>query len=64
MTKRFSLTLTIFIFLSLSLLIQDCLATQWARTYGDAFMEMAASIQQTTDGGYIVAGYYCRTVIC
>jgi hypothetical protein len=56
MTKRFSLTLTIFICLSLSLLIQDCLATQWARTYGGDSMDAALSAQQTSDGGYIVAG--------
>ncbi len=55
MTKRFSLTLTIFIFFSSSLLMQDCFATQWARTYGGASSEYALSVQQTIDG-YILGG--------
>ena len=29
----------------------------WTRTYGGNHIECARSIQQTTDGGYIVAGY-------
>ncbi len=29
---------------------------QWQNTYGDIFVDAAYSIQQTTDGGYIVAG--------
>ncbi len=57
MTRRFSLTLAIFIFLSLSLLSKDCLATQWARTYGGSDYDFASSIKQTTDGGFIVVGY-------
>ena len=31
--------------------------TQWSATYGTADIEVANSVQQTTDGGYIVAGY-------
>jgi uncharacterized delta-60 repeat protein len=30
---------------------------QWAKTYGGAHWEEARSVQQTTDGGYIVAGF-------
>jgi len=30
---------------------------QWAKTYGGANMDYASSVQQTSDGGYIVAGY-------
>jgi uncharacterized delta-60 repeat protein len=30
---------------------------QWAKTYGGASDEYASSVQQTSDGGYIVAGY-------
>jgi len=30
---------------------------QWAKTYGGASWEYASSAQQTSDGGYIVAGY-------
>jgi len=30
---------------------------QWAKTYGGTDDEFASSVQQTSDGGYIVAGY-------
>jgi hypothetical protein len=30
---------------------------QWAKTYGGTGLEWASSVQQTSDGGYIVAGY-------
>jgi hypothetical protein len=33
--------------------------TLWTRTYGGALDECAYSVQQTTDGGYIVAGVTC-----
>jgi hypothetical protein len=33
-------------------------AVQWARALGGAGDEVATSIEQTNDGGYIVAGYY------
>jgi len=33
------------------------LATSFAKTYGGADWELAYSVQQTSDGGYIVAGY-------
>jgi len=29
---------------------------QWAKTYGGAYWDFASSVQQTSDGGYIVAG--------
>ena len=29
----------------------------WSRTYGGSGYDVASSVQQTTDGGYIVAGY-------
>lgn len=31
--------------------------TLWTRTYGGSTMSGGASIQQTTDGGYVIAGY-------
>jgi hypothetical protein len=30
---------------------------QWAKTYGGTYSDYAYSVQQTSDGGYIVAGY-------
>jgi hypothetical protein len=30
---------------------------QWAKTYGRTYADYASSVQQTSDGGYIVAGY-------
>jgi hypothetical protein len=30
---------------------------EWQKTYGGSFDDQASSIRQTTDGGYIVAGY-------
>ncbi len=30
---------------------------QWAKTYGGIYSDYAYSVQQTSDGGYIVAGY-------
>ncbi|KPJ55609.1 MAG: hypothetical protein AMJ42_06570, partial [Deltaproteobacteria bacterium DG_8] len=32
-------------------------AKHWSKTYGGSDFDLATSIQQTQDGGYIVAGY-------
>jgi hypothetical protein len=34
-----------------------CGDTLWTRTYGGVYNDWASSVQQTDDGGYIVAGY-------
>ena len=31
-------------------------ASQWAKTYGGSYDDWIQSIQQTSDGGYVVAG--------
>jgi hypothetical protein len=31
--------------------------TQWTRTYGGAGNDVGCSVQQTSDGGYVIAGY-------
>ena len=48
--------LSIFIFTSAA--ISECSAPdiEWARSYGGTEVDQAYAIQQTTDGGYIVAG--------
>ena len=35
----------------------DVKSDTWARTYGSALFDIAYSVQQTQDGGYIIAGY-------
>lgn len=36
--------------------LNSCLGIQWQKSYGGSLEDEAYSIQQTTDGGYIVAG--------
>ncbi len=45
-----------FAFLGISMFIAQPSYAQWAATYGGNFSDWASSIQQTSDGGYIVAG--------
>jgi len=51
--KKFILAVLIILILSAFM----SLHAQWARTYGERGNDVANSIQQTIDGGYIVAGY-------
>ena len=53
MKKITYLAFTIFITFS----AQDCFATQWEKTYGGGNDESANFVQQTSDGGFIMAGY-------
>ena len=46
-----------FIAICLSCFSVIALQGQWARTYGGSNDNVAFSVQQTTDGGYIAAGY-------
>ncbi len=51
MKKIFFISISLFIYTSFI-----SLNAQWARTYGGDNIDIAHSIQQTSDGGYIVAG--------
>ena len=54
MEKLFSILASTFLFANLLFAQPD---TLWTKTYGGIFDDGAASVQQTTDGGYIVAGW-------
>jgi hypothetical protein len=53
---KFRLGFLILLF-SLVLLPVSALASTWAKTYGGSDDDCATSIQETSDGGFIVAGY-------
>ena len=51
-------TLTVFVLLSVaSLAVAQPPDTLWTRTYGGGDWDCAYSVQQTADGGYVVAGH-------
>jgi uncharacterized repeat protein (TIGR02543 family) len=54
--KRFISVISVFLFF-LASFAAVLNAQWWARTYGGSYGEWGESIQQTADGGYIVAGY-------
>jgi len=54
MNKKLSVLVSLCFFIILSFVP---LNGQWARTYGGSDDDYACSIQQTSDGGYIIAGY-------
>ena len=45
------------------LAVNKAYAYQWAETFGGTAGDIANSVQQTADGGYIVAGYCAMTRI-
>jgi hypothetical protein len=51
----------IFFFCSMFICKAQAPAIQWEKTFGSTYDEQATCTQQTTDGGYIVAGYADRT---
>ena len=53
--KKIKGIMTIMVILIILLSVNSC-APKWAKTYGGTDDERASSIQQTADGGYIVAG--------
>ena len=55
--KSFSLILLLVCLLSVPSFAQPNPETLWTRTYGGSGDDEAYSVQQTADGGYIVAGY-------
>ena len=54
--KYFIFTFILVLF-STSLLSQNPPDTLWTRTFGGSDIDQATTVQQTIDGGYIVAGY-------
>ena len=60
-TRKFRLALSALVLLILSLLLTPAMTWAqifyWAKSYGGAGSDGATSIQQTTDGGYVVAGF-------
>lgn len=55
--KKNLLTIALFFLVAFSLYSQNPPDTLWTRTFGGIELDIAKSVQQTTDGGYIVTGY-------
>jgi len=55
--KKISLLIIIFIIYSFNIALTQAPAIAWQNTIGGSFSDDLYSIQQTTDGGYILGGY-------
>src|SRR5688572_28944841 len=53
---RFGLAVAFVAVFSLTLHAQNGLAKQWDRTFGGNGMDVLSTLQQTSDGGYILGG--------
>jgi Secretion system C-terminal sorting domain len=57
MTRLIALSILAFLFLSTTTVFAQPPDTLWTRTYGGTPPDQGNSVRQTSDGGYIIAGY-------